>query len=263
MNPHERTTLNRYLRNIAAILSFAFVLNQFAYAASLPDTPTPAQTPNQTASTPQPQPHAPVPSQIAAAHTIFLDNAGADANFPLTGEQSYDAIYAALHAWNYYQLVSTPAQADLILQLRGIAPITNIVGDRGGTYSITSPAFQLVIKDRKSGTALWTITSPVSIVGKKDVRDRWTSIAVTNLVSRVKVLANQPLTATESADLTTVPKNHYKRNAILLVSGAVGLAAVGAIVIHHEYENSLANQKQQQINFCIANGIPLNECAGA
>ena len=260
MNPPLRNTI----RSIAAILSFAFLLNQFAYAAALPDTQTPTQTaPAAAPQTPAPQPPAPAPAQIAAAHTIFLNNAGADANFPLSGEESYNDVYAALQAWNHYQLVSTPAQADLILQLRGIAPITDIVGDRGGTYSLTSPAFQLIFKDRKTGTALWTITSPVTIVGKKEVRDRWTSLAITNLISRIKVLANQPLTATESTDLTTVPKNHYKRNAILIVSGVVAVGAVSAIVLHHEYENSLANQKQQQINFCNAHGIPLSECAGA
>jgi hypothetical protein len=259
MNP----PLSTALRSTAAIVSFAFLLNQFAHAAAFPDSTTPTQTSSQSTSATPPQLPAPAPSEIATAHTIFLNNAGADANFPLSGEQSYNAVYAALQTWGHYQLVSSPAQADLILQLRGIAPITDLVGDRGGTYSLTSPAFQLIFKDRKTATALWTITSPVTIVGKKEVRDRWTSIAITNLVSRIKVLANQPLTATESADLTTVPKNHYKRNAILIIGGSVALAAGGAILIHHEYENSLANQRQQQINFCIANGIPLSECPGA
>ena len=259
MNPPLSTTL----RSTAAIVSFAFLLNQFAHAAAFPDTTTPTQTTSQSTSATPPQPPAPAPSEIAAAHTIFLNNAGADANFPLSGEQSYNDVYAALQAWNHYQLVSTPDQADLILQLRGIAPITDIVGNRGGTYSLTSPAFQLVFKDRKTGTDLWTITSPVNIVGKKEVRDRWTSLAITNLISRIKVLANQPLSAAESADLTTVPKNHYKRNVILLVGGVVAVGAASALILHHEYENSLANQRQQAINFCNANGIPLSECAGA
>jgi hypothetical protein len=64
-------------------------------------------------------------------------------------------------------------------------------------YAINSPAFLLAIKDPKSNVTLWTINSPVQVAGRAAARAHWLSIAVTNLVSRVKVLANQPLDETE------------------------------------------------------------------
>ncbi len=94
----------------------------------------------------------------------------------------------------------------------GIAPITDVSGNRGGVYSVTSPAFQLTILDPKSNIALWTITSPVNVTGKNQVLARWVSISETNLVSRVKVVADQSLSPDETADLTTVPKYHNARS---------------------------------------------------
>ena len=88
------------------------------------------------------------------------------------------------------------------------------------------------------------------------------SLSETNLVSRVKVVAGQPLSPDESADLTTVPKYHNART-LLIVFGVVGGAAVaGGLIAHHEFENGLANQKASQDAFCAANNIPPSLCAG-
>jgi hypothetical protein len=118
-------------------------------------------------------PAAPVPSQIRQAQTIFLTNSGSDPNFPIDATKTYNDIYAALQTWGRYKLVSSPEQADLVFQLRGIAPVTDVTGNRGGVYSVTTPAFQLTILDPKSNIALWTITSPVSVTGKDQVLARW------------------------------------------------------------------------------------------
>jgi hypothetical protein len=244
--------MNSRIRTLSAVLALSLLPSTFASATA--QVPTPSAN--------QPAPSAPVPAQIAAAHTIFLTNGGADANFPLTEGQSYDQVYAALKAWGRFTLVGSAADADLVFNLREIAPITDIVGNRDGTYSLTSPAFSLSIADPKTNSNLWTITSPVTIVGKKEVRAHWTDIAITNLISRTKVLVNQPLTPTESADLVTVPKTHYARTVLLVVGGTVALAAATTLILHHEFENSLANQKKQQDAFCTANNIPLSECAG-
>jgi hypothetical protein len=156
-------------------------------------------------------PTPPVPSQIQQAQTIFLTNSSSDPNFPIDGTKAYNDIYAALQAWGHYRLVGSPEQADLVFQLRSIAPITEVTGNRGGVYSVTSPAFQLTILDPKSNIALWTITSPANVAGKNQVLARWVSIAETNLVSRIKVVAGQPLSPVETADLVTVPKYHNAR----------------------------------------------------
>jgi hypothetical protein len=244
---------------VASILALSVYLNQCAYAAELPRVlamPQAAQTP----------PIAGPPSQIPTAHAIFLTNSTSDANFPLDPTKSFNDLYAALKAWNYYKLVGSPAEADLIFQLRETAPITNVSGYHGNVSSYASPAFQLDVIDPRTSISLWTITSPVNVAGKKQVLARWTAIAETNLVSRIKTLAGQPLSTVETADLTTVPKNHGLRTALIVTAVVVGAgvaAGVAAsIVIHNDYENSLAAQKASQDQFCEANHIPLSQCAG-
>jgi hypothetical protein len=216
----------------------------------------------QTAWAQQTTPTAPVPSQIQQAQTIFLTNSGSDPNFPIDATKTYNDIYAALQTWGRYKLVSSPEQADLVFQLRGIAPITDVSGNRGGVYSVTSPAFQLTILDPKSNIALWTITSPVNVTGKSQVLARWVSISETNLISRIKVVADQSLSPDETTDLTTVPKYHNGRIALIAVSVVGGAAVAGILIGYHEHENSLANMKASQDAFCTAHNIPLSMCAG-
>jgi hypothetical protein len=210
----------------------------------------------------QTTPAAPVPSQIQQAQTIFLTNSGSDPNFPIDATKAYNDIYAALQTWGRYKLVNTPDQADLVFQLKGIAPITDVSGNRGGVYSITSPAFQLTILDPKSNIALWTITSPVNVTGKNQVLARWVSVSETNLVSRVKVVADQSLSPDETADLTTVPKYHNDRTILIVTGAFVGTAVAGGLIMYHLHENALANMKASQDAFCTANHIPLSQCAG-
>ena len=203
-----------------------------------------------------PSPNTPVPAQIRTAHTVFLASDGSDPNFPLYPNTAYSAFYDAIQSWGHYQLAPSAQQADLVFQLHGIAPITGISGDRYGVYSSTSPAFQLIIRDPKTNTRLWTVTSPVFAAPKKSTMGYWQGIAVTNLVSRVKVLAGQPLSPAESASLTTVPNYHHGRNAAILIgAGAAATVAISVIALH-EMHNS-------QADFCNAHNIPLSQCAGS
>lgn len=210
----------------------------------------------------QTTPAAPVPSQIQQAQTIFLTNSGSDPNFPIDATKAYNDVYAALQTWGRYKLVNSPHQADLVFQLKGIAPITDVSAYRNGVYSTTSPAFQLTILDPKSNIAIWTITSPVNVTGKNKVLARWVSISEANLVSRVKVVAGQPLSPDETAELTTVPKYHNTRTLLIVGGVTVAAAVAGGLILHHEFENGLANQKASQDAFCAANNIPLSQCAG-
>jgi hypothetical protein len=210
----------------------------------------------------QTTPTAPVPSQIQQAQAVFLTNSGSDPNFPIDATKAYNDIYAALQAWGRYKLVNSPDQADLVFHLKAIAPLTDVSGDGSGVYSVTSPAFQITIRDAKSNVALWTITSPVTVTGKNQVLARWESISETNLISRVKVVAGQSLSPDETADLTTVPKYHTGRAALIVVGAFVGTAVAGGLILYHLHENSLANMKASQDAFCTANHIPLSECAG-
>jgi hypothetical protein len=241
------------VRSIAAFLCMALSFNCFALDA-LPQTATES-------SAPAPATNAPVPAQIVSSHTIFLSNLGSDANFPVDSTQVYNDIYKALQVWGHYQLVSSPDQADLIFQLHDVSTVTTYYEGNGANATINNPTFQLTILDSKSMVTLWTITSPVTLAGKKTFA-RWLSISETNLVSRLKVVAGQSLSPTETADLTTVPNLHVRRYALIFVGAGAGFAVGGYFLIHHLYENSLASQRASQDAFCNANHIPLSECAG-
>jgi hypothetical protein len=207
-------------------------------------------------------PKGPVPQQIAAAHTVFLSNLGAAPNAPAEISDAYEQLSLEMTAWGHFTLVSSPADADLIFELREIAPLTDVSGYRGDVASYATPAFELRLRDAKTHAVLWTVISPIEDFGKRSERPRWYALAISNLVSRVKVVTATPLSPQEIVDLTAMPKTHYARNAVILTTVGVGVAATAAILMHHAFENSVANQKQQQDNFCLAHGIPLNECAG-
>lgn len=240
--------------SIATFLCLSLSFNLFPIDA-LPQTTTES-------SAPAPASNAPVPAQIASSHTIFLSNLGSDAYFPVDSTQVYNDIYKALQAWGHYQLVSSPDQADLIFQLRDVSTVTTYYEGHGANSTINNPTFQLAILDSKSMVTLWTITSPVTLARSKKTFAHWLSISETNLVSRIKVVAGQPLSATETADLTTVPNLHYRRYALTFIGIAVGSGVGGYFLIHHLYEDSLASQKASQDAFCNANHIPLSQCAG-
>jgi len=240
-------------RIVALCLCLMQVCFGTAYAAEL-DPSTGVQTTTPAAP--------PVPGQIASAHTVFLSNLGGDANFPIDSTAAYTAVYSELQAWGKYQLVSTPEEADLIFQMHDLSTYTTYAGDHGSTYTINRPSFQLAIVGAKSNVTLWTISSPVYVWGGKAARARAVAIAEANLVSRIKVVAGQPLSATETAELTTVPKTHTKALVFGLVGGFVGFGVGGYFLAHHLYEDGLANQKASQDAFCNAHGIPLSQCAG-
>ena len=75
--------------------------------------------------------------------------------------------------------------------------------------------------------------------------------------------SNLPETATiryrDVAYLRTPISLH---SALILTGVVVGAGVAGGLILHHEYENSLASQKASQDAFCQANNIPLSQCAG-
>jgi len=105
---------------------------------------------------------APVPSQIVSARKVFIANAGVDVNaqavFKRAGEpeQAYNHFYAAMQSWGKYDLASTPGEADLIFEIRFIAPVYY-----NGTLSEFQPQFDLTVLDAKTHFVLWSLTEPV------------------------------------------------------------------------------------------------------
>jgi hypothetical protein len=120
------------------------------------------------------QQSAPVPAPILSAQKIFIANGGMDAfslqafeELDLKGTDAYDSLYAAIGSWGKYQLVTAPSDADLVLEIRFTAPLTN-AGEHA-TWKFQQVAanstwqFQteITILDAKTHFLLWTLTEPV------------------------------------------------------------------------------------------------------
>ncbi|MFZ0732658.1 MAG: hypothetical protein WAM79_10065 [Candidatus Sulfotelmatobacter sp.] len=93
-----------------------------------------------------------VPAQILSAKSVFISYAGVDDPYVVSqvpkftgGDPNgvYDQFYDAVKTWGRYQLVSAPADADLVLEISVHAP------PRG------NPILHLRILDPKSKVVLW------------------------------------------------------------------------------------------------------------
>jgi hypothetical protein len=116
---------------------------------------------------------APVPAQIGAARRVFIANNGEDlaaqAAFKRAGEpeQAYNHFYAAMQSWRRYELVSTPADADLVFEIRFSAPMYY-----DGNLATFEPQFGLKILDTKTHFLLWSLTAPVEGAFRKATWDK-------------------------------------------------------------------------------------------
>lgn len=133
------------------------------FIPSLPAQTAPAATPR-----------APVPAPIHSAHKLFVANAGMDAfslqafeELGLSGTDAYDSLHAEAGKMAGYQLMDSPADADLVLQVRFTAPLTN-VGEHqfwGFQRILANTTWQFQtqvdIFDAKTHFLLWSITEPV------------------------------------------------------------------------------------------------------
>jgi hypothetical protein len=116
------------------------------------------------ASAQQPSPPAPVPSAIPAAKSIFISNGGADSGLfpePFSGDTSraYKQLFASLMSSGQFHLVTDPANADLVLEIRLVAPYGPQQPSKQNGASDPLPMFRLTVYDAKSHFVLWTMTS--------------------------------------------------------------------------------------------------------
>jgi len=154
-------------------------------------------------------PAAPIPAQIFTAKKAFVANAGGDEPFyeePLFSggpDRSYNQIYGALKALGRYELVSTPYDADLLLEIRLTVPRIDQKIVRGETVLFTipyDPQVRLVIRDPKTNAVLWAFTEHAEWAIRQANRDRNLDQAVARLVGDVQRLSTQPTVPTGGPD---------------------------------------------------------------
>jgi hypothetical protein len=120
---------------------------------------------------------APVPQAIRDAKKIFISNAGADSGLfpsPFSGDpnRGYNQLYAGLKATSQYELVSDPADADLVLELQLTAPNGPTNGSKVNGASNPVPMLRMVVYDRKTHFVLWAFTQSIEIAFLQKTHDR-------------------------------------------------------------------------------------------
>jgi hypothetical protein len=139
---------------------------------------------------------APVPPQIAAAETVFIANAGGasldtvidQTVFDGGPDRPYNDFYAAMKSWGHYQLVSSPASADMVFE------ISWVLSDTGLKLPVLGQ-LRLLIIDPKTHVTLWNITEYVRGALLLGNRDKNFVSAMNTVVSRMKLLSSPTSTA--------------------------------------------------------------------
>jgi hypothetical protein len=140
---------------------------------------------------------APVPAGILTAKRIFISNAGADSGLfphPFSGgpERAYNQFYAAMQGWGRYEIVADPAEAELVFELRLIAPNGPANADKQKGASDPLPMFRLVIFDGKTHFVLWALTESIYLALLQKTHDRNFDEALAALVTDLKNLTGKP-----------------------------------------------------------------------
>lgn len=135
-------------------------------------------------------PPAPVPPQIASAKKIFISNAGGE-SFETVFEQvvfnggpdrPYNQFYAAMKKWGQRELVSSPSEADLVLEISWILTDTGL-----GRLPVLGQ-LRLVMLDPKTHVTLWTINEYVRGAVLLGNRDKNFDVAMNVIVNRAQAL---------------------------------------------------------------------------
>ena len=141
-----------------------------------------------TASPGQTAPAAPVPTQLLIAKKVFISNIGRDAASRATladvpVDDPYNMFYAAMKSSGRFDLVPTPADADVVFEIRLAAP---------GCEAFFHPEFVLTAIDSRTHFVLWTFHAPVPPSYRtKSVRKN-VGLAMVNLMDQVQKLTSSP-----------------------------------------------------------------------
>lgn len=136
------------------------------------------------------------PPAIRSATKLFISNAGADRGLfpkPFSGgpDRAYNQFFFAFKSAGQYDLVSDPSDADLVLELRLIAPTGPTNADKQKGASDPLPEFRLTIYDRKSHYILWTLNESIGVANLQKTHDRNFDQALNQLLLDFQQLAGK------------------------------------------------------------------------
>jgi hypothetical protein len=148
-----------------------------------------------------PVPPAPLPKQIISSKTVFIAKGpGSDPYLKGGAELAFDTFYADVKEWGKYRIVSSPEEADLVLELSyssqqvgtHVWSATNTYTGSTQVYSSPNmdPRVSLNVYDRKTGFVLWSAAEARDAARRQKNREKNLVNAVhemvTNLRSRVE-----------------------------------------------------------------------------
>jgi len=132
---------------------------------------------------------APIPTQIATAKKVFIANGGGDERsfedpiFKGGPDRSYNQFYAAMKKIGNYELVGSPAEADLIFEVRFLVPIAPTVD--------FDPRFRLMIRDPKTNAVLWGFSEHVEPAVLQGNREKNFDQAEDRIISDMQALTTR------------------------------------------------------------------------
>lgn len=134
---------------------------------------------------------APVPSQIGTARKAFISNGGGQSFatvldqkvFDRGPDRPYNQFYNAMKAWGRYELVSSPSDADLVLE------ISWSLEDTGLRLPVLG-VLRVVVVDPRTHIRLWTLSEHVRGAVLLSNRDKTFDEAMNTLIGRMKSLSN-------------------------------------------------------------------------
>lgn len=140
-------------------------------------------------------PPAPLPSSIVNAKRVFLANGGGS-------DLAYDAFYSEMRKWGKYEIVGSPNDADLIVEIAyrveqggtHVWSATNTYTGATQVYSrqIVDPQLVLTIYDAKSKIALWSATDHRRLARRERNQEKETVKSAERLVEDLETRANIP-----------------------------------------------------------------------
>jgi hypothetical protein len=126
-------------------------------------------------------PSAPIPVQILSAHKVFIANGESTGrHWPPT--LVYDSFYAGMKSWAKYELVSTPVEADVVLDVRYLE----------GIYPASTERVQILVLDPKTHVTLWQFMEPIQNWARDDTGRKNFESAMNALINDVKKLTAGP-----------------------------------------------------------------------
>jgi hypothetical protein len=155
-----------------------------------------------------PVPTAPVPAQILSAKKVFIANGGGDESrfespqYSGGPDRLYNEFYAAMKSWGRYELVSSPAEADLIFEVSlTLIQVTRADAALKGNDPAYDSLFRLTIRDLQTHTTLWGLTEHAQVAVLQGNRDKNFEQALFGIMFELKKIT-EPAQADANAAAT-------------------------------------------------------------